>query len=174
MPQNKNPQDPVIICFASKEVKVENGTQYLIVTDKGGQKHKISEKRQPLWALFNNPHDGEPFLLVYETYKQAHYVADARPITDELLKRAVENVTIKLHDAQTEERNRSQAIAYAKDLYCAYRLTDLKKMFDTADQIYRFIKGVKYDDNPSQETPPTKPDIKKENRPAKRRIPRAH
>lgn len=141
----QNPQQPEVICYASKEIIIQNNTQYLVITDKGGGKHKISEKRQPLWGLFNNARDGEPFLLIYETYNKVQYVADARPITDELLKRGVQDMALKLHDQQTEERNRSQAIAYAKDLCCADMVEVGTDMFKLADEIYRFIKGVRDD-----------------------------
>lgn len=139
----QNPQEPVIILFASKETIVQNNTQYLVIIDKGGEKHKISEKRQPLWALFQAPRDGEPFMLVYETYQKARYVADARPITDDLLKLAVQKTVLKLNDQQTEERNRSQSIAYAKDLCCANQpILAIDDMFDMATKIYNFIKGA--------------------------------
>ena len=137
-----NPQNPIIICYASKELVVQDkGGQYLVITDKGGQKHKISEKRQALWALFNNARDAEPFMLVYETYNNIQYVADARPITDELLKRAVQDIGLKLADAQSEEKNRSTALSYAKDMVVsgAVKLDDL---YTRAKANYDFIKGA--------------------------------
>ena len=137
-----NPKNPVIILFGSKEMVVQNpGGQYLVITDKGGQKHKISEKRQALWALFNNARDAEPFMLVYETYNNIQYVADARPITDELLKRAVQDIGLKLADAQSEEKNRSTALSYAKDMVVsgAVKLDDL---YTRAKANYDFIKGA--------------------------------
>lgn len=80
-------------------------------------------------------------MLVYETYQKARYVADAKPITDDLLKLAIQKTALKLHDQQTEERNRSQSIAYAKDLVCADKVKH-EAIFDEATAIYQFIKGV--------------------------------
>ena len=137
-----NPQNPIIICYASKELVVQDkGGQYLVITDKGGQKHKISEKRQALWALFNNARDAEPFMLVYETYNNIQYVADARPITDDLLKLAIQDLGLKLADQQTVEKVRSQSVAYAKDLVCASRC-EPDAMFALANKIYDFIRGA--------------------------------
>ncbi len=138
-----NPQNSVIICYASKELVVQNpGGQYLVITDKGGQKHKISEKRQALWALFNNARDAEPFMLIYETYMNTQYVADAKPITDEVLKRPIQDLALKLADSQTAERIKSQAVAYAKDVRCSGEIKGDDAMFELARKIHDFIKGV--------------------------------
>lgn len=138
----KNPRIPKIILYQSHDIIIQRNRQYCAVTDKGGIVHKISDKRQPLWELFTNAREAEPFLIIYETYNNIEYVADAQPITDELLKVAIRDTALKLADRQTEERVRSQAIAYAKDLCCANRLDKPENMFDMATQIYNFIKGV--------------------------------
>jgi len=137
----KNPQTPKIILFASKDIKIQASKQYLVITDKGGEQHKIAGKRQHLWDIFNTAVDCEPFLLIYETYNNVQYVADAKPITDDLLKIAIKNLGLKLADAQVEERIRSQSVAYAKDLDCANRI-DHSELFDEAQKIYGFIKGI--------------------------------
>lgn len=137
----KNPQTPKIILFASKDIKIQSGKQYLDILDKGGEHHKIAEKRQPLWGIFATAVDSEPFLLVYETYNNVQYVADAKPIKDDLLKIAIQNQGLKLADAQTEERIRSQSVAYAKDLVCADRINHTE-LFTEAQKIYEFIKGI--------------------------------
>ena len=81
--------------------------------------------------------------MIFETYNKIQYVADVRPITDDLLKVAVQDMGLKLADQQTEERTRSQAVSYAKDLCCAERpILATDDMFDMADKIYRFIKGI--------------------------------
>ena len=38
-----NPQTPIIILFDKTEIQVSSGKQFLVVFDKGGQEHKISE-----------------------------------------------------------------------------------------------------------------------------------
>ena len=136
----KNPQTPKIILFVGKDIKIQSGRQYLVITDKGGDQHKIADKRQELWGIFNTAVDCEPFLLIYETYNNVQYVADAKPITDDLLKIAIRNLGLKLADAQTEERIRSQSVAYAKDLDCAGRINH-PELFTEAQKIYGFIKG---------------------------------
>lgn len=138
----KNQQTPRIILYQSHDIIIQNNRQYCVVTDKGGATHKISDKRQPLWGLFINARDAEPFLIIYETYNNVEYVAAAQPITDELLKLAIQDTALKLADRQTEERIRSQSIAYAKDLVCAGRVDTPDSMFDMATKIYNFIKGV--------------------------------
>ena len=137
----KNPRIPKIILFHSKDMKVRGNKSYLVVTDKGGEEHKISDKRQELWGLFNTARDCEPFLLVYETFKDVSYVVDAKPITDEILKVAVRDMGLKLAEGQTEERNRSTALSYAKDMAVA-KLIDISELFTQAQKNYRFIKGI--------------------------------
>ena len=137
---DKNPQKPVIILFAKSEIKVVSGKQFLVITDKAGQPHKISEKRQNLWQMFNNARDAEPFLLIYETYNNTQYVASAKPITDELLKVAITDIGLKLNDAQTEERNRSTSLSYAKDMVIADKI-EMDNLYEQAQKNYNFIKG---------------------------------
>jgi hypothetical protein len=138
----KNPQTPKIILFSSKDIVVQSGKQYLDITDKANEHHKISAKRQELWGLFTNARDSEPFMLVYETYNNVQYVADAKPITEDLLKIAIQDMGLKLADIQSIERVRSQSIAYAKDLDCANRI-DHKDLFTEAQMIYEFIRDIK-------------------------------
>lgn len=135
-----NPQTPIIILFDKSEIQVSSGKQFLVVFDKGGQEHKISEKRQNLWAVFNNARDSEPFPIVYETYNNIQYVADAKPITDDLLKLAIRDMGFKLHNAQNEERNLSTSLSYAKDMLVGNKI-ELDDLFSQAKRNYEFIKG---------------------------------
>ena len=137
----KNPRTPKIILFHSKDIRVRGNKSYLVVTDKGGEEHKISDKRQELWGLFNTARDCEPFLLIYETFKDVQYVVDAKPITDEILKVAVRSMGLKLAEGQTEERNRSTALSYAKDMVVGQVISP-KELFPQAEKNYRFIKGI--------------------------------
>jgi len=81
-------------------------------------------------------------LLLYETYNNIQYIAGAKPITDDLLKVAIQDLGLKMADAQTEERNRSTALSYAKDLAVA-KIIDLDKLLTQAETNYQFIKGIK-------------------------------
>jgi len=139
---NNNPQTPRIILYQSHQTQVKSGKQYCIITDKAGNQHSISEKRQELWQVFKNARDAEPFLLLYETYNNIQYIAGAKPITDDLLKVAIQDLGLKMADAQTEERNRSTALSYAKDLAVA-KIIDLDKLLTQAETNYQFIKGIK-------------------------------
>lgn len=135
-----NPQKPRIILYHSQEIQNKAGKQYCVITDKAGEKHSISEKRQELWSVFKNARDTEPFMLLYETYNNVQYVAGAKPITDDLLKLAIQDLGLKLADAQTEERNRSTALSYAKDMVVA-NVIKLDQLIEQAKKHYSFIKG---------------------------------
>jgi len=137
-----NPQVPRIILYQSHKIELKSGKQYFVITDKAGTPHSISEKRQELWPVFKNARDAEPFLLLYETYNGVQYIAGAKPITDDLLKQAIQDMGLKMADAQTEERNRSTALSYAKDLAVA-KIINLPQLLTQAETNYQFIKGVK-------------------------------
>lgn len=113
---------------------------YLKVTDLAGNTHRIAEKRHALWPIYQNAHRGEPVLTIYETYMNTDYIADAKPITDELLKRAVVSLGEKLVGKQGDERNRSTALSYSKDMVVANKI-DPGKLYERASMNYRFIKG---------------------------------
>ncbi len=146
MTYTQNPQTPKIILFASKEIITQGNKQYLVITDKGGEQHKISERRQPLWGIFNEAKDAEPFMLVYETYNNQQYIASAQPITEGLLKVAIQAMGMRLADTQVEERNRSTSLSYAKDLVVGGKV-DIKDIYDRAEQNYAFIKGSQRGNN---------------------------
>ena len=78
-------------------------------------------------------------ITTFETYKGTQYITGAEPIKDKILKRAAYNLAIKVFDVQTKERNRSQSLAYAKDLVCAGKITPAK-LFKQALKNYEFIK----------------------------------
>jgi len=82
----------------------------------------------------------EPILTTFETYKGTQYITGAEPIKDKILKRAAYNLAIKVFDIQVEERNRSQSLAYAKDLVCAGKVPPTK-LFKQAQKHYEFIKA---------------------------------
>lgn len=136
----KNPQIPKIVLYHKHEIVIQQGKQYCIVTDKAGTEHKISEKRQGLWGLFDNARDGEPFLFIYETYNNVQYISDAKPITDDLLKVAVSEMATKLANSLTEERNRSTSLSYSKDLVIGGKI-EIGELFSQAQKHYEFIKG---------------------------------
>lgn len=145
MPQHNNPQKPKIILFASCETTVQSGgKQYLVVTDRSGEQHKISEKRQQLWEQFQKATKDMGFVIVYETYNNIEFVADAYSLASKLddanLRRAVTELVINLGDQQTEERNRSTALSYSKDILCAGKIEKCE-LYPTAFENYKFIKG---------------------------------
>lgn len=137
-----NPQTPKIIIHDHCEIDADGRGTFLKEHAIGGETYRIPEKRAPLWAIFQSARYGEPILAAFEEYKNIEYMVKAEQIADQILKSAVQNLGMKLADIQTEERNRSQSIAYAKDLVCASKL-EQDSMYDEADKIYLFIKGVK-------------------------------
>ena len=141
---SNNPQTPKIILHDHCEVDADGRGSFLKEYAVGGETYRIAEKRAPLWAIFQSARYGEPILATFEEYMNTEYMVKAEQIADEILKKAVYNLGIKLADIQTEERNRSQSIAYTKDMVCADKV-ELKDMFEWADKIHQFIKGVKPD-----------------------------
>lgn len=136
-----NPQKQDIILVDKTEVDTDRYGSYLKIYDMVGNTFRLAEKRSNLWDIFRNARKAEPILTTFETYKNKEYIADARSITDEILKQAVQNQGMKLVDAQNEERTRSQAISYSKDLCCAGKI-EIDSLFDKAREIYIFIKGL--------------------------------
>lgn len=143
----QNKQIPVIVLYASHERGVvEHNTQYLVVHDADGTIHKISEKRQDLWELFNGATTNHAYIFVYEEFTPndsktpIRYVADVRDIVDPINQIAVSNMALKLADRAGDERNRSTALSYAKDLECADKITAAER-YQTAWDNFLFIKG---------------------------------
>jgi len=137
-----NPQKIKVILFKDKNKTVQSGKEYLVITDREGVEHKISEKRSNLWELFDNASINEAFVLIYESYNKIDYIADVQTIKEAarpILERAIKESALKMGDQQTEERNRSQAIAYSKDIVCSGKLS-IDDMFTKASDIYGFIK----------------------------------
>lgn len=135
-----NPKTPQIILIDKVEVTADGRGSFLKVTDLAGNTHRIAEKRHTLWPIYQNAHRGEPVLTIYETYNHIDYIADAKPITDELLKRAVVSLGEKVVDKQNDERNRSTSLSYSKDMVVANKI-DQGALYEWAEKNYRFIKG---------------------------------
>ena len=129
-----------IILADRTEVDADNRGSFLKIYALGGETYKISERRSNLWDYFRNARRGEPIVTIFETYNNVEYISDARPITDEILRQAVTNLGAKIADAQTEERNRSTSLSYAKDLAVG-KVIDLKDLYRIAEKNYLFIKG---------------------------------
>lgn len=139
---SNNPQKPQIILYSRHEIKVENGKTYCFITDMANIEHKISNKRQLLWDLFTTAKPAEPFMLIYETYNNIDYVADAKSLVNDLLKLAIQDLGMKMADVATEDRNRSIALSYATNL-CVGQIIPSHEIYDWATKNYRFIKGAR-------------------------------
>ena len=140
-----NPQRLKVILFKKKETTVTAGKEYLVITDHEGITHKISEKRRKLWELFDNAQINDVFVLAYESYNNIDYIADVQTIKDAMANRVVQEMALKLGDQQNEERNRSTALSYAKDMLCA-NIISLDFLYSTAYENYYFIKTGKWGD----------------------------
>ncbi len=135
-----NLQDGKIILVDYTEVSADEFGSFLKIYALGGETHRIAERRNSLWAIFQNARKGEPILAVLEEYKKQWYISDARAITDEILRKGVQKLGEKLADQANEEKNRSTALSYRKDLAIAGKI-DLVKLYKVATDNYQFIKG---------------------------------
>lgn len=133
-----NPQTGKIILVDRTEVEADGRGSYLKIYAMGGDTYSIREKRSQLWDLFRKAHQWQPVLAIFETYNNVEYIADARDITDEILKAAIVHLGQRIVDKVADERNRSQSVAYAKDL-CVAGKVDIENLFDKAKEIYNFI-----------------------------------
>ena len=138
----QNPQTPKIILVDRWEMDAGGRGTFLKVYDLSGETYRIPEKRSQLWEIFKSARHAEPILGIFETYLNNEYIVDARPITDEILKRAVTHLGEKIADAQAEDRNRSTALSYSKDMVVG-KVIDLDELYTYAEKNYAFIKGQK-------------------------------
>lgn len=138
----QNPQTSKIILVDRCEMDANGRGAFLRVFILGGEPCRIPEKRSALWETFKSPGYAEPLVATFETYMNTEYIVDAKPIADEITKLAVKNLASRIADAQTEDRNRSASLSYAKDIVCAKVIT-LKQLYKSAQRNYEFIKGVK-------------------------------
>lgn len=136
-----NPQTGKIILVDRTEVEADGRGSYLKIYAMGGETYRIAEKRSNLWDLFRNARQWQPVLAIFETYNNVEYIANAKDITDDILKSAITHLGQRIVDKTSDERNRSQSIAYAKDLDCANRI-DHKDLFNEAQKIYGFITNT--------------------------------
>ncbi len=135
-----NPQKGKIILVDHTEMAADGRGAYLKIFDAGGETYRIAEKRSNLWDIFKNARHLEPVLTIFETYNDIEYIANARPITDDILKGALIDLGHKIADKASIERNKSTSLSYAKDLVIG-KVIDLDKMFDQAQDNYEFIMG---------------------------------
>lgn len=138
----QNPQTQKIILVDRCEMDADGHGAFLKVFALGGETYRIPEKRSALWETFKSALYAEPLVATFETYMNIEYIVDAKPIADEITKLAVKNLASRIADAQTEDRNRSTGLSYAKDMVCATVIT-LDNLFEYAQENYEFIKGVK-------------------------------
>lgn len=133
-----NPQTGKIILVDRVEVSADGRGSFLKIYDMGGQTYRIAEKRHNLWPVFQSARQWQPVLTIFETYQNTEYIADARDITDDLLKGAITTLGQRVVDKQSNERNRSTALSYAKDMLVAGNIK-LEDLFERADKNYQFI-----------------------------------
>ncbi len=138
--------DAIIIGYDHHQPLVNNFGAYYEVWATSGKSYKVNQTNKKATAIIDNAKKGEALILVKKTFtKQDNgkdveitYIEEVRRIADELNRKAIEKLLITVLSQQDACRYRSQAIAYAKDLKCAYSETDLYGM---ATGIYKFIIG---------------------------------
>lgn len=141
-----NPQIGKIILVDRTEVDADGRGSFLKVYDMAGLTHRIAEKRHALWPIFQNARKAEPILALYETYNNVEYIAGARQITDEILKSAVQILGERVADSQVQQKNRSTALSYAKDLVVADK-ESIADLYHRAEYNHRFITGESVEEN---------------------------
>ena len=134
----KNPQRHDIILVDRTEVSADGRGSFLKVYDMAGNTFRIAEKRSSFWDVFRNAQKAEPVLVTFETYNNVEYISGAQSIVGDILKLAITNQGMKLVDIQSDERNRSTSLSYAKDMLCAGVLEG--DLFNQAKKNYEFIK----------------------------------
>lgn len=133
-----NPQKGKIILVDHTEVDSNGRGSYLKIYDMGGEIYRIAEKRSNLWDMFKNTRKAEPILTIFETYNNVEYIANARRITDDILRGAITTLGERATDRATNERNRSTSLSYAKDLVIGDKIP-LEDMLEQAQKNYMFI-----------------------------------
>lgn len=144
---NNNPQYPVVVLYDRHERGVVRGkNSYCVVYGCDGSEHSINEKHQSLWGIFTSAEKHHPYIFVYEEYNNIRYIADVKDFQDELEKRAVVTLAEKVADQTMNERNRSTALSYAKDLWCADKVKDesVLMMLAKLEKRKRPPKGKRY------------------------------
>lgn len=157
-----NPQKGKIILVDHTEVSADGRGSFLKIYDMGGETYRIAEKRSNLWDYFRNARKFEPVLAIFETYNNIEYIANARPITDDILKGAIATLGEKASDKTNNERNRSTSLSYAKDLVIA-GIVKLDDIFSQAQDNYSFIIGGKNGNKNGDDTLDTPEALETEN-----------
>lgn len=146
--------DGILILHDRCEEQADQKESYLMEYALDGRAFKIGAKRKELWGIFTRATRNEPLLIYTTTFTKNNesitYVSGvelvAKIINDRITYNAVNELLHRVLSQQDNERYRSQAISYAKDLVCAGKLelTDtlgLVDMYTEAQDIYEFIKG---------------------------------
>ena len=142
------PETERILLIDRTEVNADGRGSFLKIYTMDGNNYRLSEKRKQLWDMFQNARHWEPILTIFATYNNVEYISNARPITDEILKRGIQRLGEQSANSANNERNRSTALSYAKDLVVADKIP-LDKMLEQAQGNYGFIIGqeAKADDD---------------------------
>lgn len=108
----------------------------VIVTDKEGNEYKIAAKRK---ALTENMVNGHAYELGWANYMNRDYIAEVNDVGDKLPPEQPQAHVSQVPVKKGDSRNRSMAIAYAKDLVVAGKL-ETTQMFALADKIIEWIE----------------------------------
>jgi len=135
-----NPQTPKILFIDHTERTADGYGSYLKVYCTTGETYRVAEKRNALWEVFESCKKYEALLAIFETYKNTEYIVDAKKVADELTQTALNRLGEQIADKGAEDRNRSTALSYAKDMVIGDKLSS-ESLFDQAQKNYNFIKG---------------------------------
>lgn len=139
-----------VILLDHYEQDADKNGAYLSLFNVDGKSYRIGEKRQHLWGIKNLP-QFTPIILTFETYQKngetISFVSDAKKLeSDDISKSAIQGTLKRLLMSSENDRYRSQALAYAKDIEVAYinssdKTGNSEDILDRATTFFYFIKG---------------------------------
>ncbi len=149
-----NPKTYEVILLDHAEPKHDQSGEYLAVYNLNGIGHKVNVNHQNLWGVFLNSPEGTPILLTFESFTPENsktpitYISNAQVADfDAFWKAGIQSTLKRLLTAQDDDRMRSQALSYAKDLAVAQitvtapSIPDSDKIVKLATTFFYFIKG---------------------------------
>jgi hypothetical protein len=155
---NENPKSYEVIILDHYEVLTDEFGAYLALYNVDGNMFKIGNKRQDKWQIKTAL--GQLVILTFETFspkdkpnEKIKYISDAKTVEAsefEFAQSVIRGTLKRLLTASDEDRQRSQSLAYAKDLEVAriasgdskYAVVDTDAILSVAKTFFAFIKGV--------------------------------
>ncbi len=150
---SENPKSYEVILLDHAEPKHDVSGEYLSAFNLDGANYKINSKRQELWGVFTNSPKGTPILLTLESFhpddrpkETITFVSNAQVANfDAFWKAGIQTTLKRLLTSADDDRIRSQALSYAKDIWVAKIADKAEKLKETEGsfQIVNENYGIK-------------------------------